>query len=281
MSSQPAHATKRRTAPDIAARKGGEPIVSLTAYTAPIAKLADAHCDLILVGDSLAMVVHGHETPLPITLELMLAHGSAVVRATERALIVVDLPFGTYEESPEAAFRSAARILKETGAGAVKLEGGQRMAETIRFLVNRGIPVMAHIGLTPQAINVLGGFKVQGRTEAQFAALEADAHAVTEAGAFAVVLEAMPADIAARVTKSIPVPTIGIGAGAGCDGQILVVDDMLGLTPRVPKFVKAFASIGRTIDDAMGQYAAEVKARTFPAEEHTYAARPPSRSAKS
>jgi 3-methyl-2-oxobutanoate hydroxymethyltransferase len=281
MSSQPAHPTRRKTAPDITARKGGEPIVSLTAYTTPIAKIADAHCDFLLVGDSLAMVVHGYETPVPISLDLMIAHGLAVVRATERALIVVDMPFGTYEESPEAAFRSAARILKETGCGAVKLEGGSRMADTIRFLVDRGIPVMAHIGLTPQAINVLGGFKVQGRTDAQFAALEADARAVTEAGAFAVVLEAMPAELAARVTKAIPVPTIGIGAGSACDGQILVVDDMLGLTPRVPKFVKKFAGVGPIIDEAMGKYANEVKTRAFPAEEHTYAARAPSKASKS
>ncbi len=280
MSSQPAQPTRRSTAPDITARKGGDGIVSLTAYTAPIAKLADAHCDFILVGDSLAMVVHGMETPVPITLDIMIAHGRAVVSATERALIVVDLPFGTYEESPEAAFRSAARVLKETGCGAVKLEGGSRMAETIRFLVDRGIPVMAHIGLTPQAINTLGGFKVQGRTDAQFAALQADARAVTEAGAFAVVLEAMPVELAAGVTKAIPVPTIGIGAGPACDGQILVVDDMLGLTPRVPKFVKKFGAIGPAINEAMGAYAAEVKARTFPAQEHSYAAQAPGKKAK-
>ena len=277
MSSQPTRPPRRLTAPDITARKGGDPIVSLTAYTAPIAKLADTHCDFILVGDSVAMVAHGYETSVPITLDLMIAHGRAVAAATERALIVVDLPFGAYEESPAAAFRSSARILKETGCGAVKLEGGLHMAETIRFLVDRGIPVMAHIGLTPQAVNTLGGFKVQGRTQAQGQALEADARAVAEAGAFAIVLEAMPAELAAHVTKTVPVPTIGIGAGSACDGQILVVDDMLGLTPRVPKFVKQYAGIGALIDAAMSAYSAEVRARTFPAEAHTYAARPPAK----
>jgi 3-methyl-2-oxobutanoate hydroxymethyltransferase len=276
MSSQPATPQRRLTAPDIAAKKGVEPIVSLTAYHAHTAALADPHCDFLLVGDSLGMVMHGYETTVPVPLELMIMHGKAVVRGARRALVVVDMPFGSYEESPPVAFRNAARMMKETDCGAVKLEGGRRMAETIRYLVDRGIPVMAHIGLTPQSINVLGGFKVQGRTEAQWAALEADAQAITEAGAFAVVLEAMPAALADRITRAISIPTIGIGASAGCDGQILVMEDMLGLSPRVPKFVKKYGSIGAAIEGAIRDYAGEVRARTFPAEEHTYAmATPP------
>jgi 3-methyl-2-oxobutanoate hydroxymethyltransferase len=276
MSTQPTVPARRVTAPDIAARKGAAPIVSLTAYTTQTARLADPHCDFLLVGDSLAMVVHGHDSTVPVSLDLMIAHGQAVVRGTQRALVVVDLPFGSYEASPEQAFATAARVLKETGCGAVKLEGGRRLAPTIRFLVDRGIPVMAHIGLTPQAVNVLGGFKVQGRTDARSNALKEDAEAVAEAGAFAVVLEAMPTELAAEVTRTIPVPTIGIGASAVCDGQILVMEDMLGMAPRVPKFVRRYAEIGAAIEDAIRQYATEVRARAFPAAEHTYAARAPS-----
>ncbi len=272
MSSQPATPQRRVTAPDIAAMKGVQPIVSLTAYHAHTAALADPHCDFLLVGDSLGMVMHGYETTVPVPLELMIMHGKAVVRGARRALVVVDMPFGSYEESPSVAFRNAARVMKETDCGAVKLEGGRRMAETIRYLVDRGIPVMAHIGLTPQSINVLGGFKVQGRTDAQWAALEADAQAVSEAGAFSVVLEAIPALLADQITKAIPIPTVGIGASASCDGQILVMEDMLGLSPRVPKFVKKYGTIGEQIEGAIRDYAAEVKQRSFPAEEHTYAA---------
>jgi 3-methyl-2-oxobutanoate hydroxymethyltransferase len=274
MSSQPSTPPRRLTAPDIAARKGGKPIVSLTAYTTPIAAIADRHCDFLLVGDSLAMVVHGYDSTLPITLDLMIAHGQAVTRGARRALVVVDMPFGSYEESPEVAFRNAARVMRETGCGAVKMEGGSHMAGTIRYLVDRGIPVMAHIGLTPQAVNALGGFKVQGRTEAQSEALVRDAHAVAEAGAFAIVLEAMPGGVAARITAEVAVPTIGIGASAVCDGQILVTDDMLGTGERVPKFVKRYAEIGKAIDAAIASYAQEVQDRTFPAAEHTYAAAP-------
>ena len=270
MSSQPSTPSRRLTAPDIAARKGGAPIVSLTAYETLPAAIADKHCDFLLVGDSLAMVVHGYESTVPVSLDLMIAHGRAVTRGARHALVVVDLPFGSYEESPAVAFRSAARVMKETECGAVKLEGGRLMAETIRYLVDRGIPVMAHIGLTPQAVNTLGGFKVQGRTEAQWNALMADAKAVAEAGAFAIVLEAMPGELAARITAEVPVPTIGIGASAVCDGQILVMDDMLGMAERVPKFVKRYAEIGAAIDGAIGTYAAEVRERQFPAKEHTY-----------
>ncbi len=264
---------KRLMAPDIAAKKGVEPIVSLTAYHAHTAAIADPYCDFLLVGDSLGMVMHGYETTVPVPLELMIMHGRAVVRGAKRALVVVDMPFGTYEESPSMAFRNAARVMKETDCGAVKLEGGRRMAETIRYLVDRGIPVMAHIGLTPQSINVIGGFKAQGREEAQWAAIEEDARQVAEAGAFSVVLEAMAEPLAARITEAIAIPTIGIGASAACDGQILVMEDMLGLSPRVPKFVKEFGAVGAAIEGAIRGYAQEVRARTFPAPEHTYAMR--------
>ncbi len=262
---------RRLMAPDIAAMKGQQPIVSLTAYHAHTAALADKYCDFLLVGDSLGMVMHGYETTVPVPLDLMIMHGKAVVRGAKRALIVVDMPFGSYEESPSVAFRNAARILKETDCGAVKLEGGRRMSETIRYLVERGIPVMAHIGLTPQSVNVIGGFKAQGRTTDQWAALEEDAVAVAEAGAFAVVVEAVAEPLAERITKAIPIPTIGIGASAACDGQILVMEDMLGLSPRVPKFVKLFGEIGAAIEGAISAYSDAVRTRHFPAEEHTYA----------
>ena len=261
---------RRLTAPDITARKGVEPIVSLTAYHAHTAAIADEHVDFLLVGDSLGMVMHGFESTLPVPLDLMITHGRAVMRGAKRALVVVDMPFGSYEESPAQAFRSAARVIKETECGAIKLEGGARMAETIQYLTERGIPVMAHIGLTPQSFNVMGGFKTQGRTKDQWQALEDDAVAVTQAGAFALVLEAIAEPLAARITKAVPIPTIGIGASAECDGQILVMEDMLGLSPRVPKFVKEFGNVGAAIGGAIEAYAGEVRARTFPAAEHTY-----------
>ena len=261
----------RMTAPAITARKGGEPIVSLTAYHAHTAALVDPHVDFMLVGDSLGMVMHGLESTVPVPLDLMIMHGAAVVRGSSRALVVVDMPFGSYEESPAIAFRNAARVLKETGCGAVKLEGGVHMAPTIDYLTKRGIPVMAHIGLTPQSINMMGGFKTQGREKKDWARLEQDAEAVTEAGAFAVVLEGMAELLAARISKKIAIPTIGIGASVECDGQILVLEDMLGLSPRVPKFVKEFAQIGEAIASAVQSYAAEVKARQFPARQHVYA----------
>jgi 3-methyl-2-oxobutanoate hydroxymethyltransferase len=257
-------------APDITAMKGGRPIVALTSYHAHTAAIADRYCDFLLVGDSLGMVMHGYETTVPVPLELMIIHGRAVVRGAKRALVVVDMPFGTYEESPSVAFRNAARVMKDTDCGAVKLEGGRRMAETTRYLVERGIPVMAHVGLTPQSINVLGGFKTQGRTQAEWAALEEDARLVAEAGAFAIVLEAIPEPLAARITRSVPVPTIGIGASASCDGQILVMEDMLGLSPRVPRFVKRFGEVGAAIENAIRVYAEEVRANRFPTPEHTY-----------
>ncbi len=270
---------RRLTAPDIAAKKGAETIISLTAYHAHTAAIADQYCDFLLVGDSLGMVMHGFESTLPVPLDLMILHGKAVMRGASRALVVVDMPFGTYEESPEMAFRNAAAIIKETQAGAVKLEGGARMADTIHYLSERGVPVMAHIGLTPQSINVMGGFKVQGREKAQWKALEHDADAVSRAGAFAVVLEAMPEALAKRITRAVPIPTIGIGAGRYCDGQILVMEDMLGLSPRVPKFVKEFGTVGAAIERAIKDYAGEVRDGRFPANEHTYAMKAPQKKA--
>jgi len=262
--------SRRITVPELRARKGGEPIVCLTAYTAPMAQQLDPHCDLLLVGDSLGMVVYGFDTTLSVTLDLMIAHGGAVRRGSERALIVVDLPFGSYQESPAAAFRAAARVMKETGCSAVKLEGGARMAETIRYLTQRGIPVMAHIGLTPQMIQVLGGFKTQGRKPEEWPAIEADAVAIAEAGAFSVVLEAMAEPLAAKITQLIPIPTIGIGASPACDGQILVMEDMLGLNPNPPRFVREYAHLGRDIEAAVKAYASDVKARRFPSQENVY-----------
>jgi 3-methyl-2-oxobutanoate hydroxymethyltransferase len=227
------------------------------------------------VGDSVGMVVYGLDSTVPVTLEMMILHGQAVMRSTSKALVVVDMPFGTYEESREQALRNAARILKETGCGAVKLEGGLRMADIIRFLVDRGVPVMAHVGLTPQAVNTLGGFKAQGRSEAEWPAILADAEAVAEAGAFAVVVEAVAEPLGAEITRRVAVPTIGIGASAMCDGQILVLDDMLGLTPRVPKFVKQYGSLGADMRAALAQYADEVRSRRFPGPEHGYALKAP------
>ncbi len=261
---------RRLTAVDIANRKGGEPIVSLTAYHAHTARLVDRHADFMLVGDSLGMVMHGLESTVPVTVEMMILHGQAVVRGSERALVVVDLPFGSYEAEPAEAFRTASRVMKETGCGAIKLEGGRHIAPTIRYLTDRGVPVLAHIGLTPQAVNTMGGYKVQGRDESKWADLEADAAAVAEAGAFGVVLEGLVEPLAARITQQIAIPTIGIGASSACDGQILVLEDMLGLSPRVPKFVKTYGRLGDAIDSALSDYAQEVRARTFPAPEYVY-----------
>jgi len=261
---------RRFTAPDIFARKGGEPIVCLTSYHAHTARIVDKHCDVILVGDSLGMVMHGFETTVPVTLDMMILQGHAVMRGSKRALVVVDMPFGTYEASREQAFMNAARVLKETGCGAIKVEGGTRMAETIAFLVERGVPVMAHVGLTPQSINVIGSFRAQGREEADWARIEQDALAVAAAGAFSMVIEAVAEPLARKLTAAVKIPTIGIGASMACDGQILVMEDMLGLSPRVPKFVKRYGDLGLGIDKAIGEYAAEVRARTFPGSEHVY-----------
>lgn len=266
-------ATAKKRAPmpdDIRARKGGAPLVSLTAYTTPMAQMMDAHCDFVLVGDSVGMVLHGLPSTLGVTMEMMILHGQAVARGLQAAMMVIDMPFGSYEESPQQAFRNAARLMAETGAGAVKLEGGVEMASTIAFLVKRGVPVMAHIGLTPQSINTLGGYKVQGRGAAGDA-LMADAMAVAKAGAFAVVLEKVPATLADAVTAEVSIPTIGIGASAGCDGQILVVDDMLGLfTAFKAKFVKRYATLGADGEMAIAAYAEDVRARRFPGPEHVF-----------
>jgi 3-methyl-2-oxobutanoate hydroxymethyltransferase len=261
---------KRVTAPDIAKRKGGAPIVALTAYHAHTARIIDPYVDMLLVGDSLGMVMHGYETTVPVPLELMIMHAQAVVRGSSRSLVVVDMPFGSYEESPSEAFRNSARVMKETGCGAIKIEGGAHMAETIRYLTDRGIPVMSHIGMTPQAVNTIGSFKPRGRFRSEWGAFEEDARAVAEAGAFAVVLEALAELLAARITKQISIPTIGIGASAECDGQILVLEDMLGLSPRVPKFVKEYAQIGEAIETAVKAYANEVRGRVFPSDAYTY-----------
>jgi 3-methyl-2-oxobutanoate hydroxymethyltransferase len=262
---------RRTTAPQIRARKGGLPIVSLTSYHAHTAAIVDRHADFILVGDSLGMVMHGMETTVGVPLELMVMHGRAVVRGTRRALVVVDMPFGSYEESPAVAFRNAAHVMKETQCGAVKLEGGRRMAETIRFLTERGVPVMGHVGLTPQSTHVMGGFKTQGRDEATWEAHVEDARAVAEAGAFAMVVEGVVEPLARAMTEAVAVPTIGIGASPACDGQILVLEDMLGLNPsRPPKFVKVYGRLGEMIEEAVAAYAGEVRARAFPGEEQVY-----------
>ncbi|NJM83700.1 MAG: 3-methyl-2-oxobutanoate hydroxymethyltransferase [Tabrizicola sp.] len=256
--------------PDIRARKGTVPLVMLTAYSTPVARLVDPHCDVVLVGDSVGMVIHGLPSTLGVTMEMMILHGRAVVRGVQMAMPVIDMPFGSYEEGPAQAFRNASRLMAETGAPAVKLEGGLHMAETIAFLSARGVPVMAHVGLTPQSVNTLGGYKVVGR-EAEAEKVMADARATEAAGAFSVVLEKVPEGLAARITDALTIPTIGIGAGAACDGQVLVVDDMLGLfTEFRPKFVKRYAELGTMAADAIAAYAAEVRARTFPGPEHSF-----------
>jgi 3-methyl-2-oxobutanoate hydroxymethyltransferase len=264
---------ERISVPDLAARKGGEPIVCLTSYHAHTARLVDRHCDVILVGDSLGMVMHGFETTVPVTLDMMILQGHAVMRGSKRALVVVDMPFGSYEQSKEQAFASCARVMKETLCGAVKLEGGRRMAETIAFLVERGVPVMGHVGLTPQAINTIGSFRAQGRDEADWGPIEADAKAVADAGAFAVVIEAVAEPLGRRITEQVAIPTIGIGASPACDGQILVLEDMLGLSPRVPKFVKRYGDLGPGIEAAIAGFAKDVRARAFPGPEHVYGMR--------
>ena len=263
---------RRIGVPDIRARKGGAPIVSLAAYTAPMAEVLDPHVDFLLVGDSLGMVLYGFDSTLPVTLDMMIAHGGAVVRGSTQACVVVDMPFATYEASPAAAFDAASRVLAETGCAAVKLEGGVAMADTIAFLVARGIPVLAHIGLTPQSSNAFGGFKVQGRDDARAQQIRDDAHAVAQAGAFGVVIEGVPETLGREITEAIDIPTIGIGASPACDGQILVTEDMVGLFGAyTPKFVKRYAELNPHIDAAAAAYADDVRARTFPGPEHVFA----------
>ncbi len=261
----------RMSVPQLRARKGAEPIVCLTAYTTPMAQRLDEHCDLLLVGDSLGMVVYGMESTLAVTVDMMVNHGKAVMRGSKNACVVVDLPFGSYQESKEQAFRTASHIIAETGCAAVKLEGGAEMAETIAFLNARGIPVMAHIGLMPQQVNTMGGFKSQGRGDEAAQKMITDAKAVAKAGAFCVVVEGTVEPVARTITETIDVPTIGIGASVACDGQVLVTEDILGLfSDFTPKFVKRYADLGDAVSKAVGQYADEVRNRQFPADEHCF-----------
>jgi 3-methyl-2-oxobutanoate hydroxymethyltransferase len=260
----------RATVPEIHARKGKEKIVCLTAYTTPVAALLDRHCDLLLVGDSVGMVLHGLPSPVGVTLDMMILHGQAVMRGSERALVVVDLPFGSYERSPDQAFRTASKVLRRTGCQAVKVEAAAGVAESIAFLVSRGIPVMGHVGLRPQAINVDGGFKAKGRTADERERILAEARAVDEAGAFAIVVEGVATDLADEITAAVNAPTIGIGASAGCDGQILVTDDMLGMFEWTPKFVRRYADMRTSIDQAVSQYVQDVRAGVFPGDSETY-----------
>lgn len=262
---------KRLTVPAIRDRKGKMPLVMLTAYTARMAQLLDPHCDLLLVGDSLGQVIYGLPSTLQVTLDMMCAHGAAVVRGSHHSLVIIDMPFGSYEASPEQAFASASRVMAETGAAAVKLEGGEAMAPTVAFLSARGIPVMGHVGLTPQAVNALGGYGARGRTNAEHAKIIADARAVAEAGAFAIVAEGVIEPLARAVTAEVSCPVIGIGASADCDGQVLVTEDMLGMFERTPRFVKRFDDLAGRISAAVQTYAADVRSREFPTAEQTYA----------
>ena len=274
MSAQTPPATKnsgaRITAPQITARKGKEPIVCLTAYDAPTAQIMDEHCDLILVGDSVGMVVHGLTSTVGVTLDMMILHGQAVMRGAHSALVVVDMPFGSYEDSVETAFKNASRILMETGCQAVKIESGSYAAETISYLVERGIPVMSHVGLRPQSMHVLGGFRARGRRDSVAKEIVENAKAAAEAGSFAVVVEGVSEELANDVTKAVDIPTIGIGASAQCDGQILVTPDMLGMFDRVPKFVKKFGDQRAQTQAAIKAYADDVKARKFPTDANLY-----------
>lgn len=268
---------KRLTVPAIQRRKFEgktvEPLVMLTAYTARQAQLLDAHCDMLLVGDSLGQVIYGLPSTLPVTLDMMIAHGAAVVRGSYHSLVLVDMPFGSYEASPAQAFASASRVMAETGCAAVKLEGGEAMAETIAFLTRRGIPIMAHVGLTPQAVNALGGYGARGKSQEEHAKIMADAKAVAAAGAFALVLEGVMEDLAIAITESVDIPVIGIGASAQCDGQVLVAEDMLGMFERTARFVKRYENIAETISNAAQRYAADVRARAFPTEDQVYRAK--------
>jgi 3-methyl-2-oxobutanoate hydroxymethyltransferase len=266
---------ERISVPALAARKGGEPIVCLTAYTTPVARQLDPHVDLLLVGDSLGMVLYGFDSTLKVTLDMMIAHGGAVQRGSRRACLVVDLPFVSYKESPQLAFRSAARVMAETGCSAVKLEGGIEMAETVDYLVRRGIPVMGHVGLTPQSVNRLGGYRARGRQQDEAAAIIADAEAIAAAGAFNIVLEGVVEPLARDIVKRVPAPIIGIGASPACDGQVLVTEDITGLFADFrPKFVKRYADLGPEIGKAAAAYAGEVRTRRFPAPEHCFGISP-------
>ena len=267
--------TKAITVPALRARKGGEPIVSLTAYTTPMARLLDPHVDILLVGDSLGMVLYGLDTTLGVTVDMMIGHGAAVVRGAQRACVIVDLPFGSYQSSPFEAYRTAVRVMVETGCDGVKLEGGVEMAETIAFLTSRGIPVLGHVGLMPQSVKATGGYRIRGRNQSDADQVIADGLAIAAAGAFGMVVEGTTEPVARELTRQVPVPTIGIGASAACDGQVLVTDDILGLfTEFTPKFVKRYADLGSQIDQAVAAYARDVKSRRFPADEHTFGGAP-------
>lgn len=261
---------KRLTVPRIRQRKGGEPLVMLTAYTVRMAQLMDPHCDMLLVGDSLAQVIYGLPHTVAVTMEMMALHGAAVVRGSYHAAVIVDMPFGSYEASVEQAFTNASRLLKETGAAGVKIEGGKVIAPTIEFLTARGIPVMGHVGLTPQAVNILGGYGVRGKSAAEARSIVEDAEAVAKAGAFALVIEGVMEPIAIEITQKVACPTIGIGASAQCDGQVLVAEDMLGLFDRVPKFVKRFGAMQGHVEEAVKKYAEDVRSRTFPSADQLY-----------
>lgn len=275
MSVHTQESVKRITVPDIAGRKGGEPIVCLTAYDASMAALLDPHCDVLLVGDSLGMAVHGLPNTVGVTLEMMILHGQAVMRGARRAMVVVDMPFGSYEGGKEVAYANCVRVMKETGAQAVKLETSIEMAEIVAFLVKRGIPVMGHVGLRPQAILAEGGFKAKGRTDSERDRVLAEARAVAEAGAFCIVIEGVAESLAREITETIDAPTIGIGASAACDGQVLVVNDMLGMFDWTPKFVRKYADLRTEIDRAAAAFAIDVKTRRFPAEVETYFSKKP------
>ena len=273
MSAQKQDAVRRVTAPEITARKGGEPLVCLTAYTAPMAEILDPHCDLLLVGDSVGMVVHGLPNTVGVTLEMMILHGQAVMRTARHAMVVVDMPFGSYEGTPQQAFDNAARVLKETGAQAVKVEAGPTIAETIAYLVKRGIPVMGHVGVRPPAVTGAGACRPRGPPAAARPRGRAAPAAAADAGAFSIVVEGVAESLAREVTAAVHVPTIGIGASAGCDGQILVTDDMLGMFDWTPKFVRKYADLRGEIGRAVGDWAADVRARKFPGEAETYFSR--------
>lgn len=262
---------KRISVPEIRARKGGERIVCLTAYTAATAKLIDPYVDMLIVGDSLGMVFYGLDTTLGVTLRMMIDHGAAVVRGSERACVIVDLPFGSYQDSPAQAFRTSARVMAETGCAGVKLEGGVDMAETVSFLVRRGVPVLGHVGLMPQSVMSAGGYRAQGKGEDEAARILADAEAVAEAGAFAVVVEGTIEPVAREITGRIAVPTIGIGASPACDGQVLVTEDLVGLTAGfTPRFVKRYADLGHDLAAAASAFAGDVRSGRFPGPEHCY-----------
>lgn len=261
---------RRLSITDLQAMKGEQPIVSLTAYSAPIAQMLDEHIDCIIMGDSLGMVLYGMESTLPVSMEMMMLHGKTVVANTKRSCVVVDMPYGSYQASPEQAFLNASRLMIETGCQAVKLEGGMEMVDTVAFLTARGIPVMAHIGLKPQHMNTMGGFKYQGRSEDAQQQLMKEAHAFVKAGAFALLLEGMKESLAREITQAVPVPTIGIGASPDCDGQVLVTDDLLGLTARQPKFVELYANLGDQMREAISRYASDVRSRQFPQLKHCF-----------